>query len=222
LVSVVLRETNYLPTEDISLYLDVGANRGQTGQALRQEGYSRRIVSFEPIADTYATLVAAAAHDPLWETRHTALGDIDGSANITVMQHRDASSILPALPELAQLHPASVAEREEQISLARLDTVLPGLAAPDDRIWLKVDTQGFEKAVMQGAKQSLPRLRGVRLEIAVTGVYSGEWTIAPAIDWMSEHGFVLAESVPAWRHPTERRVLYFDLIFIRRRNGFRV
>jgi len=39
---------DYLKKHPVSLFLDVGGNIGQTGIAMRSQGYQGRIVSFEP------------------------------------------------------------------------------------------------------------------------------------------------------------------------------
>lgn len=92
------RKIPWLKRSGITLFLDVGANSGFTGRTLREGGYGERIVSFEPIADCYAQLEAAARDDPLWQARHTALGERDGTAEIGVAGNLYASSLLEMTP----------------------------------------------------------------------------------------------------------------------------
>ena len=76
----------------IDVVLDVGANTGQFAQALRAQGYHGHIVSFEPLSDAHAALVAAADSDPLWDVaERCAIGAQDGWAEINI-------SAIPIVP----------------------------------------------------------------------------------------------------------------------------
>ncbi|WP_158971871.1 FkbM family methyltransferase [Chachezhania sediminis] len=207
-----MKEERYLVRHGVTLYLDVGANAGQTGQRLRQEGYAGRIASFEPIAAVFARL-QAAADDPDWAVHHTGVGDRDGTATIGVSENFVSSSILPATDRLLAIHAPVRQARQEEISIARLDTVAPALIRPGDTVCLKIDTQGFERAVIEGAAGVLDRILLVRMEVAVHEVYAGEMTVAEAISLMADRGFGLIEAWPAWRHPDTAEVLHFDLFF---------
>jgi len=214
---VMLTEARYFKRENISLYVDVGANIGQTGYYLRQVGYNGRIESFEPISDVYEKLTATAANYEGWNTHRAAIGDTDGQTVIKVSQDRVSSSIRKATPVFERIHPKVGTVHEETVDVLTLDTILPRIAGPDDSIFLKLDCQGYERNVMAGITAWLPRIRAVRMEVAVTAVYEGEWTVPDAILWMRKRRFVLAEVESGWRHPKERRAMHFDLLFLNRR-----
>jgi len=209
-------EHRYLQAHGVTLFLDIGANAGQTGRALRKAGYDGRILSFEPIAECYARLADAAKNDPLWETRHIALGAQDGSTQIGVSENLVSSSIRAATPELIAIYEPIRYTRHEEIPLARLDNLYDIIVRPEDVVYLKIDTQGFERDVIAGAQTVLPRINAVRMEVSVGEVYEGEMTIPEAITLMEGHGFTLIEIWPAWRHPESHEVLQFDLMFRRR------
>ena len=58
----------------VNCVFDVGANTGQYGKGLRRFGYAGRIVSFEPVSDTFAKLHKSAETDPDWHVYNFALG----------------------------------------------------------------------------------------------------------------------------------------------------
>src|SRR3954451_2683307 len=79
-----LRRARLLATLQITSVLDVGANVGVYGEALRRHGYRGRLVSFEPLSQAFAQLAAKAAADPAWEVRRLALGEENGDAVIHI------------------------------------------------------------------------------------------------------------------------------------------
>lgn len=208
-------ELKFLARNPVDVFLDVGANTGQTGLALRKAGYAGRIISFETIRECYDRLASRAAGDPDWDVRHTALGAHDGTARIGVSGNLVSSSILPATDRLIELFEPIRYTRHEEVPLARLDSLLPDLLGPGKTAHLKIDTQGFERFVIEGARDALDRIRSLRMEIAVTEVYEGEMVMPEAITMMRGLGYVLVEIWPAWRHPQTRDVLQFDLLFRR-------
>ena len=62
----------------VDLVVDVGANDGGYATALRELGYRRRIVSFEPLAEPFARLSERAGSDGSWDVVQCALGDQRG------------------------------------------------------------------------------------------------------------------------------------------------
>lgn len=199
----------------VGLLLDVGANVGQTGLAFRAGGYTGRMISFEPIAENFARLAQRAAGDPLWEVQNLALGQEEGPAPIGVSQNRVSSSLLPASDALVEIHAPVRYERQEMVDVVRLDRFLRGSGQADGNIHLKIDTQGFERAVIAGADAVLDRIGTIRMEVAVTEVYTGETTVAPMIGVMEDLGYLLIDAWPAWRHPRTGELLHFDLLFRR-------
>jgi hypothetical protein len=74
----------------VDVVLDVGASEGNFGEKVRQSGYTGKIVSFEPLADSYERLLAVSQQDGAWQAVHTAIGDHDGD---DVDGYRDKGSV---------------------------------------------------------------------------------------------------------------------------------
>ena len=57
----------------------------------------------------------------------------------------------------------------------KLDTITKSFSnGNNDIILLKIDTQGFEKQVIQGAKKILPSILGLQVELSLTQLYKEE------------------------------------------------
>ena len=161
----------------INLVLDVGANIGQTGDKLRNAGYCGRIVSFEPVPSAHAALTEEAQRDERWDVApRTAIGAAVGEAQINVSQSKDLSSILEPKETLLQTLPKTEMVEKVATPVTTIEAAWTTYCASDDRVFLKVDTQGFERQVLEGAKVSQKNILGVQLELSLLPLYEGEET----------------------------------------------
>jgi FkbM family methyltransferase len=205
----------------VTVLFDVGANEGQYVGYLRNAGWTGRVVSFEPVAAVHAALTANAARDPAWAVAPPmALGAEDGEAEITVSQESDMSSLLPLKDEILRVSPSSAAVGTEKVSVRTLDGVFDQFVGADDRAFLKIDTQGYERAVLDGAATSLPKLAGLQVELSLTPLYEGEADWRALVDRIEAAGFSLSFVLPGYYDRHLKRMLQFDGVFMRR-NGNR-
>lgn len=60
----------------------------------------------------------------------------------------------------------------------------------NEDIFLKIDTQGFEKEVLNGAIELLEYVKGIKIEIPLLPIYYGiEWDIKEMFDFFYKKGF---------------------------------
>jgi FkbM family methyltransferase len=184
----------FLASRNVDLVLDVGANVGQYAQALRSRGYAGRIVSFEPVREVYRELQAAAAADPLWETRNLALGAHPGVAAINVSAATEFSSFMPLTGAALQHNAEAATSHTQEVEVQRLDDIVGGLGGK--AVFLKIDVQGFEEQVLAGAEGCLKSMAGVQLELPLEHMYSGDWDLQRALAYMAERGFTPSQIYP--------------------------
>jgi FkbM family methyltransferase len=200
----------------ITCVLDVGANVGQYGAMLREWGYPGRIVSFEPQAGVHAALERRAAADPAWQVAPPmALGGRAGEIELQVSAESDMSSLLPQSALLQQVSPSSAVVRRETVALRRLDEVAPSYLRPDDRVFLKIDTQGYEAEVLAGAEGLLERLAGLQLEMPLVPLYEGERAFRAMLDDLAALGFKPYLFLPGYFERKLARQLQVDGVFMR-------
>lgn len=179
-----------LDRHGVDLFLDVGANVGQTGRGLREGGYRGRIISVEPVASCHAKLSEAARGDPLWDVaERCAVGETEGSVEIAVSLATDLSSLSPPTEALlATLPRAEVAERET-VPMRRIDGLFAGEVAGARRSVLKIDTQGHDMAALRGAEGIMDTLHGVQIEMSLLPLYEGETLYLDILDYLHGRGF---------------------------------
>jgi FkbM family methyltransferase len=191
---------DFIRVRDIETVLDVGANVGQFGESLRAKGYRGKIISFEPIPSVFKTLAVKASADSNWQANNFALGARAGTATINVAEMSVFSSILPFTGAAARHNrQASVAGRET-IEVRTLDDIYP---SERGNVLLKIDTQGYEKPVLEGGRSVLPMLKGVLMELPIIHLYEGTWQFHQAIEFMADAGFVPAQIHPVGYHSTD-------------------
>ena len=205
-----------LRSRGFNLVLDVGANAGQFGLKLRDHGYGGRIVSFEPLEEPRQQLIEAADADALWEVaERAAIGDRDGEIDIHVSANSYSSSALDVLDSHLHAAPDSRYVGSERVPLRCLDAVALPYLHPDSVAFLKIDTQGFEDRVLDGAARILPRIGGIQLELSVVPLYSGQKLLPEMLERLRSLGFALWGIWPALVEPDTGRVLQVDATFFR-------
>lgn len=208
------RRQKMLAARGVDLVLDVGGADGGFGTILRQWGYAGRIVSFEPLANSFAELSANIAKDPSWTARNHALGDEPGEAQINVASNSTSSSLLPMQDSHRAAEPNVDIVRQETIRVERLDDVVADIIRPEDTVYLKIDTQGFERHVLAGGQQTLARSVGLQLELSFVSLYEGGMLANEAISMAYDAGFHLEVIEQGWASPTGQ-MLQADGIFFR-------
>jgi len=199
----------------VNCVLDVGANVGQYAQMLRRQGYTGRIVSFEPVAELVEELRREAEDDPHWWVYPYALGDENRTASINVVPGT-MSSLLPASDFGRGWSGRLRKARPEQIEVRRLedvyDEVTAGLEQP--RVFLKLDTQGFDLAAFRGAGGRVAELLGLQSEVACIPIYDG---MPSFVDQLTEYraaGFEVTGIFQVSREPATMRIIEFDVVMI--------
>lgn len=200
----------------VNCVIDVGANNGQFGHRLRRSGFLGRIVSFEPVPAVLTQLREAADGDHDWQVWDCALGDRPGPASINVVPGT-MSSLLPT-SEFGENWRDHLGEPAvESIQVKRLtdvfDEVTDGLAAP--RVFLKLDTQGYDLAAFRGAEGCLDRIVGLQSELACVPLYDGMPLLIEALTAYQEAGFELSGLFRVSGHRRTLRAIEFDAILVR-------
>jgi len=188
---------DFVSNRDIKIVLDVGANVGQFGESLREKGYDGKIISFEPIPSAYQTLAAKARADGNWDAHNFALGAAPERTTINVANSSVFSSLLSTTHAAAEFSETAVATHPETIEVRTLNEVV---ADTSGNTLLKIDTQGYEKQVLEGGRQMLSTLKGILMELPIIHLYEGTWQFHEAIAFMAAHGFVPAQFHPVNFH----------------------
>lgn len=207
-----------LNSHKIDLVLDVGANVGQFGAFLRDIGYSGKIVSFEPLSSAYSKLKKLSKKDLLWEVApRNAIGNIDGEIQINVSKNSQSSSVLKMLDSHLKAAPDAVYVDKEVVKLSKLDTVARDYIETDTcSIFLKIDVQGFETQVLEGASQILPKIKGIQIELSLVLLYEGQLLFRQIIDKMEHLGYELYAVIPNFVDPQTGRLLQLDGVFFKK------
>lgn len=199
----------------INCVLDVGANQGQYGRRLRELGYQGTIISFEPVSADFQQLQAAAAGDPHWHTHHLALGDEDGEALINVTSDSLFNSFLA--PNDFITGQGLRVQQQEGVQVRRLDTIFADCvpADPPPRLYLKVDTQGYDLKVLAGAERTLPHILALQTEVSVRPVYENSPDFLESIAAFTGRGYDITGLFPIARD-NALRVIEFDCVMVQR------
>lgn len=180
---------HYLHLLKVDCVFDIGANVGQFGQKLRRIGYEKRIESFEPIVSPFKLLTALTEKDNLWRAHNYAIGDQDTSLKINILENNPSSSFLTITDEVKQSGVSFDLVGTEAVQVKKLDTIFDEVRTDAERVYLKIDTQGFERNVIMGATETLSRVQAVQMEVSLVPNYSGELLIEQTIEMMRNQGF---------------------------------
>jgi FkbM family methyltransferase len=213
----LLRVINSL---DINVVLDVGANIGVYGKKLRKMGYKGIIISFEPVSSVYNLLKLCTAKDTHWIACHYALGTEEKTMEINVFPDSSLSSFKnPNAYGASQfsLNPDIV--KIETVQVKTLAQVLPNLLASHSiaqpRIFLKMDTQGYDAEVIKGCGNQLSSILGIQSEISLKPIYDNMLDYKKSLELYENLGFEISGLYPVSRDKKTLAIIEIDCVLLR-------
>jgi len=203
---------------NINLVFDVGANIGQYGSLLRKKvGYKGHIISFEPVKEVFHNLRTNIAHDSKWTAYNYALGASDGFSKINVTSSTDFSSFLKPNEFAHAIRPSdSKVNRVEEVTVKTLDSIYSevisrtGIESP--RVFLKMDTQGFDHEVIKGTKGTIEGIFGLQSELSVKPIYENMPTYIESLNLYRDKGFEITAIYPVSRDDLTLQLIEMDCI----------
>ena len=200
----------------IDLVLDVGANEGQFAKEVRNYNYKKEIISFEPIASTHKKLLENSYNDSKWEIyERCCLGEFDGSTNINKSSYSPSSSILTFTKLHIDAKQSATMIDKENVKIIKLDTIAKIHNFKSKNILLKLDTQGYEGQILEGAKEFLKEVDIVFCEMSIYEVYKGQTLFRDIIATLEKYDFKIASLENGFLNDKSKQLLQIDAIFIK-------
>lgn len=210
----MLRRFKILKHCKIDTLFDIGANIGQYGSSMRKFGYSQKLISFEPLKSAFQELQKASSKDDNWVINNYALGNENTKSVINVAGNSFSSSILNMLPTHLDHAPESKYTTQEEIEIKTLDTIFNSFCGKESRVMIKIDTQGFEKNVIDGATESLKVIKMIQMEMSIVPLYESEMTYIEMINYLDNKGFQLFGLENGFSDQITGQLLQVDGIFV--------
>ena len=210
------RFISMLRTHNVNLIFDVGANAGQFGVLLREIGFDGKIISFEPLSDARENLLNISKNDPLWQIAlQTAIGEENGEIEIQIAGNSQSSSVLDMLDTHVRAAPDSKYIGKEKVALRKLDSIAPDYMDSNSIAFIKIDTQGYETQVMNGAKKLMSQIVGLQVEISLVPLYKGQCLFDEMLKKLKNDGFELWSISTVFSDPNTAQLLQVDATFFR-------
>ncbi len=203
--------------QQVLCVFDVGANVGQSIQAYRALFPDCSIRAFEPNPATFEPLRAAHGAADGVTLEPIGLADRDGRLPFYATRVPEVASLLKPADRLVRLSTEHKYDYELiEVSCCTLDGYCQRNGIDQIDI-AKLDVQGNELAVLQGASNMLRNgaISLLYLEIIIAESYDRQSGMAPILNLMTEHGYALWEIMP-FLYTTPGRVWTANAIFISR------
>jgi FkbM family methyltransferase len=210
---------------EIRCVFDVGANVGQSAALFSDAFPAATVHSFEPDPESYRQLQGIAASYPRVSTINAAVGEREGDATFYVNEFRQTNSLLKAVDNAGQFlvgsHGLDV-RSEVRVRVITLDRY-----CTDHRIeridLLKLDTQGYELKVLDGASGLLERqaVPLIYLEVGFVPLYQDQPMFPQVYQYLYDRGYRLV-----WLYETSFHTHFFAIganaLFVHERLGSRI
>ncbi|HUP61196.1 MAG TPA: FkbM family methyltransferase [Thermoanaerobaculia bacterium] len=202
------------PVDRAHVVFDVGAHEGWFLHSWKDWCPRAEIHAFEPAVEAYEKSVELYGSDPSLHFNNAGVGRARGTLELNVLEGSRVSNSF--------LKPVDATWREIDYHTGPITRRVVEVITLDDytrehaieSIYLiKIDVQGFELEVLEGAKETLRRTDYVFVEAAIRPLYEGAPRFTHVHDFLDAHGFHLI-AMRAW-HRGNLTLVETDMLFRR-------
>ena len=145
----------------------------------------------------------------------TAIGEENGEIEIQIAENSYSSSVLDMLDTHVRAAPDSKYIGKEKVALRKLDSIAPDYMDSNSIAFIKIDTQGYETQVMNGAKKLMSQIVGLQVEISLVPLYKGQCLFDEMLKKLKNDGFELWSISTVFSDPNTGQLLQVDATFFR-------
>ncbi len=151
--------------------VDVGANTGQWSGMLLNCVTPEKLIIIEPLPNAFAVLEEKLGSNRRGELHNVAIGERESIETLKITRDTTGASLLQPREEMRAVIGSNwTIMSEVEVKMTTLDRLLIDL--PEVSL-LKIDVQGYEKAVLAGAKQILSKTKFLLIELNFMPQYDG-------------------------------------------------
>ena len=176
------------------IIFDIGAHHGETAIKYNRTFKDCDIYSFEPFSESFDILNEKVAGYDKIKTFKSAIGNINGAVDFHVNKYSDTNSVLSTHSEASHIWGNDILDTLKTIKVdcITLDNFFAELGIFQIDI-LKIDTQGNEFAVLEGAIKNLEKdfIKLIYLEIITLPTYESQKHFDEILLFLRLHNFDL-------------------------------
>jgi FkbM family methyltransferase len=196
---------------------DVGANVGLFAKTCAVLFKHMEITCFEPVPATYEVLKRECGIIPRIQVEQLAIGEGAGVQRMHTSGFDQADSLLKPGKELLKGWSAAKPSGYVDVKVVALDDYVQE-KNPEINIFLKIDVQGYELFVLKGAEKTLKQCRCIQVEVSIMEMYQEAPKLPDVWQFLTDHGFELAEIFGILRSPQHGLPVSCDLLFLNNGN----
>lgn len=198
------------------IILDVGALTGQTIDQYHATFPDGHIHSFEPLPDSFQVLEKKYGSQSHVSLHHQALSNTDGELEFYVTQGSGTQSLLPPTQESVKWSPPGSMNTQKTITVpsSTLDTFCRKQQMDHIDI-LKMDVQGAEKMILEGAANLLQekKIGLIYTEVLFVPLYEGQAYFHDIVSLLEGYGYHIYDLF-CRRYAEDGRVKWADALFV--------
>jgi len=205
----------------IKTIIDIGANRGQFARRVFTIFPQAKIFCFEPVKEAFEDLekwARSSGHGRVFAF-NVALGDKEEEKEMFLhLDHTDSSSMLRTTESFEDdLH---LIQNQQTIKVKQytLDVAMEKLVKKEleKEVLVKMDVQGYEDLVINGAEKTLLQARACVIEIVNDELYKGQPDFKKIFVLMDNLGFGYYGNLEQVVSHKDGHIAYYDAIFIKK------
>ena len=177
---------------DLRTVVDVGAHKGQFALFALERFRQASIICIEPLEEPRRRLQSAVDQtDRVRILEVAASNRTEERVRMHVSRQDDSSSLKSIGPRQVAAFPGTEEVGQTWVPTARLDSLLTAEELPGPAL-LKIDVQGHEYEVLEGAEGLLRAFEQLVVEVSFTELYEGQKLAGDVTSLLQSTGLALA------------------------------